>query len=507
VSASQQFQLRGYADVRLIGQGGFSTVYAARQISLDRLVAIKVMTADDDAAAMIDSELRAMAQMAEHPNIAQILEHGIDTAGHPYLVMPLYRESLADLISQHGRLDLETTLRMGVKLSGALHSLNEAGILHRDIKPSNVLLNRFGDVVLCDFGLSIATQAALEIVTEGLSLTVPYAPPEVIQGERAGPPADVYALGATLFTCIAGRRPYDAPSTLSLIRKIIEGQLPSFPDDVDHGFADLLRATLSRNPRERPKALDMGRAMQAIQREHGLPMAEMTIPDERRRSARERQSPVETTVDPTLLDTYAEQGSLTDETSQPSMPGAILPPSTARPPRTAPRSVDQSRALMRPGTYQAPPSPALRSGPPFDPPTTRRPAPPNTAPEPNRGYSKPASGPRRVMARIAFKHQAVMERIRFGVTRAIRSLATLSLFGRQSQPSVEDQIGSWLGRMSADRPTSTDLLGHRPLMEGVAQVLNDPGTALPITIAMCGQWGAGKSSMMLQLGQRLCVKT
>lgn len=484
MSTQVGFALPGYDSIQLVGRGGFSEVYSAYQVAFDRVVAIKVLHARPEAATMIDSELRVAAQMTEHPNIAQILDHGTDGEGRPYLVMPLYRESLADLISLKGRLDLETTLRLGVKLCGAIETLKQAGLLHRDIKPSNVLLNRFGDVVLCDFGIAQATSRSAEPGTVDNAFTAAYAAPEQLAGSEVGPPADVYSLGATLFACVAGRPPFDGP-IFDVIRSVINGEHPALPDDVDAEFAGTVARAMDRSPERRPSALELGLALQALQRERRLPVAEMIIPDRRPGWETERDATAASPPPP-----MAAPPPLIAPTQPP--PGPPPPSPGMQTPTVIPtNSVDGGRI--------APPADAP---PPYmQPPSMYRPMPPPAAGHRRRVGATIGRGLLNVFSVLAMLLLAPLRLLVIGG----RALVTLFSRRRRVPGQARDSAMSIFSRVSADRPTKIDLLGHRPLMEGLAQVLNDSGTALPITIAVCGQWGAGKSSMMLQLADRLCV--
>ena len=127
----------GFEDVAEIGHGGFGVVYRCAQPRLDRAVAVKVLTADLDQE-NLDRFLReqhAMGRLSGHPNIVTILQVGTTTRGRPFIVMPYHaKNSLEALIRRHGPLDWCDTLRIGVKLAGALDAAHRANILHRDVK-------------------------------------------------------------------------------------------------------------------------------------------------------------------------------------------------------------------------------------------------------------------------------------------------------------------------------------------------------------------------------------
>ena len=131
----------GFEDAAEIGRGGFGVVYRCAQPLLDRAVAVKVLTADLDPE-NLDRFLReqhAMGRLSGHPNIVTILQVGTTSTGRPFIVMPYHaKNSLEALIRRHGPLDWHETVRIGVKLAGALEAAHGAGILHRDVKPGNI---------------------------------------------------------------------------------------------------------------------------------------------------------------------------------------------------------------------------------------------------------------------------------------------------------------------------------------------------------------------------------
>lgn len=146
-----QLVAAGFADAEEIGRGGFGVVYRCSQVTLDRMVAVKVLTADLDESnrERFVREQQAMGRLTGHPNIVGVLEVGTTTSGLPYLVIPYYPEdSLDTRIRRHGPLSSEETLRLGVKLAGALATAHRLGILHRDVKPSNILITDYGEPTL-----------------------------------------------------------------------------------------------------------------------------------------------------------------------------------------------------------------------------------------------------------------------------------------------------------------------------------------------------------------------
>ena len=187
----------GISDWRPLARGGFATVWRGRQQTLDRPVAVKV----DDRT--LDSELerrrflgeaKAAGSLSGHPGIVTVHDAGILADGHPYLVMKLCSGgSLTSWLRSENRQSAERICSVGARIADALALAHELGMLHRDVKPANILIDSYGNPGLADFGLAAPEPGA------DASMTVAYAPPEVILGESPSEAGDVYQLAATLY--------------------------------------------------------------------------------------------------------------------------------------------------------------------------------------------------------------------------------------------------------------------------------------------------------------------
>ena len=203
---------------RRIGAGGMGTVYRARDVGLDRPVAVKTLEGADPARLVhLKREAQALAAQA-HPGIAQI--HGLETwRGRPLLVMEhLNGGTLAGRIAA-GPLAPADAVRVAVELAGVLASLHAAGYRHGDVKPSNIAFTAQGTVKLLDFGLA-GPDGARAPVAGG---TVPYLSPEALGGAPAAAADDVWALGVVLYEMGAGRRPF-AGETAEAVAEAIRRQ-------------------------------------------------------------------------------------------------------------------------------------------------------------------------------------------------------------------------------------------------------------------------------------------
>ncbi|OBK13749.1 protein kinase [Mycobacterium asiaticum] len=280
----KQLSADGFEDAVQIGRGGFGVVYRCTQVELDRLVAVKILTIDlDENRPRFEREQRAMAKLTGHPNIAAVLQVGETYDGYPYLVMPFYRhDCLQTEIDRLGRLSAEDTLRVGVKIAGALESAHRLQIVHRDVKPANVMVTDYGEPALTDFG--IAHMSGAFKTESGVFTGSPgFTAPELIQGEPPDPASDVYGLGATLYCALSGRDPYarrSGESVVAQLMRITTEPVPRLTDldiDADADVAAVIHTALATNPQNRPSAAEFGEALQDLQTYLGLPADEMAL--------------------------------------------------------------------------------------------------------------------------------------------------------------------------------------------------------------------------------------
>jgi non-specific serine/threonine protein kinase/serine/threonine-protein kinase len=232
---------------RELGEGGMGTVYLGTRADqqYDKKVAIKLIRSGPGARALIDRFYRERQILAgmEHPNIARMLDGGLNEFGHPYIVMDYVEGQRLDRHCDENRLSVRERLELFRKVCAAVAYAHQHLVIHRDLKPSNILVTTEGEPKLLDFGIATVMRAQTAgadlTVTAGLFLTPLYASPELVRGARVSVSSDVYSLGVILYELLCGRSPYH-PFTLSpaqLIHAITTAD-PNFPSSPATPSAD-----------------------------------------------------------------------------------------------------------------------------------------------------------------------------------------------------------------------------------------------------------------------------
>jgi serine/threonine-protein kinase PknK len=279
-------RIDGFDELELIGKGGFSYVFSARQKDFNRRVALKVLTfglIDERERRSFERECRAMGLVSQHPHIVTVFNAAFTASKQPVIVMELYSGgTLGDRQKREGRLPVAVVLDTGVKIAGALQTAHDRGLLHRDIKPQNLFISDFGEPALGDFGISTLDDE--RSISGGGGLTVHYAPPEVLEGASATAISDLYSFAATLYTLLEGIRPFAPASGVrqpvaELARRIMLEPPPRVRrDDVPRVLSDLFARTMSKSPDERPKsAAEFGQELRRVQVELGLPVTVLPL--------------------------------------------------------------------------------------------------------------------------------------------------------------------------------------------------------------------------------------
>lgn len=245
-----------YEITGLIASGGMGSVYRARDTVLDRVVALKVLSAgggDTDFVSRFRAEATNAARLS-HPNIVQVYDFGYEDSA-PYMAMEYVDgQTLRGVLAERRVLRPEQVARIGEQVAGALEHARRAGIVHRDIKPENILVTTDGHVKVADFGLSRALAESRATQVGMLLGTAHYLAPEQVSGGETDHRADIYALGVVLFEALTGRPPFSGDSPVVVAYKRVSEDVPaassinpSVPPEMD---AVVARAT-ARDPNER----------------------------------------------------------------------------------------------------------------------------------------------------------------------------------------------------------------------------------------------------------------
>ena len=255
---------------KYLARGGMAEVYLGSHLTLERPVAIKFLHSyieqDADLLSRFHREARVVAGL-RHPNIVQIFDFD-STDGHPYIVMeylrgPTLANYLRRMHERHERIPPHQVARLLKGLTAALDYAHEQGVIHRDIKPGNILLNSRADeisfdkpltndveAILTDFGLVRIVDATSQTASGMVSGTPMYMSPEQARGDKTDHRTDIYSLGVVLYEMLAGRVPFEADSTMTILHMQINSPPPPIPG-VPSAVQAVMNRALTKNPEER----------------------------------------------------------------------------------------------------------------------------------------------------------------------------------------------------------------------------------------------------------------
>ncbi|HMF44849.1 MAG TPA: serine/threonine-protein kinase [Polyangia bacterium] len=276
-----------YRVVRLIGEGAMGGIYEARQLRLDKRVAIKVMTRElavnGEALLRFHREAEITSQLG-HPNIITVFDFGTTHAGQPYLVMEyLEGEDLATRLHRKTALTLPAAVRITKQVASALAETHAKGVVHRDLKPANLFLVRvqgedFAKVL--DFGISKVRAASTALTNASTLMGTPmYMAPEQAKGEtELDHLIDQWALSCITYEMLAGRPPYLGDDTAALLYQVVHQEPPrlsNFVNDLPPDVERVIQRALSKEPSERfPNVTAFARALEAAATGRPLPVGE-----------------------------------------------------------------------------------------------------------------------------------------------------------------------------------------------------------------------------------------
>ena len=252
----------GFRITSLIGQGAVGSVYLAEDVRNGNRVALKLLgdeLAQDERFRQRFLRESELAASLDHPHVVPTLAAGEAEDGRLYLAMEYVDGSdLRDMLRREGTLEPPRAIDLVGQVGEALDAAHEAGLVHRDVKPGNVLVAERADgehAYVCDFGLARHVSSVSSLTGDrGFVGTIDYVPPEQIAGGEIDRRADVYSLGCVLFECLAGSRPFERDSELSVVFAHLNEPPPRLSDlrpELPQAFDDVFATALAKSPDER----------------------------------------------------------------------------------------------------------------------------------------------------------------------------------------------------------------------------------------------------------------
>jgi serine/threonine-protein kinase len=257
--------IAGYEVESVVGSGGVGILYRARQLRLNRPVALKLVDAELAADPVVRERLRREARTVaslDHPNVVPLYEAG-EADGTVYIATRwVDGTELGTLIQQNGPLRARRAARIAAQIAAALEVAHEQGLIHRDVKPSNVLLTPEDHVYLTDFGLTKKADSAPGFTAAGQMLgTIDYVAPEQIEGNEAVARGDVYGLACVTYEMLIGSSPYAGGGGMQKMWAHLNAEPPSVREqrlDVPEELDAVIRQGLAKRPGDRPTAAAFG---------------------------------------------------------------------------------------------------------------------------------------------------------------------------------------------------------------------------------------------------------
>jgi eukaryotic-like serine/threonine-protein kinase len=308
--ANRKFQIPGYQMLQKLGKGSMGVVYKAKQQSVDRVVAIKILleplAQNKEFIKRFEREAMIAAKLS-HNNVVNAIDAGV-IDGHYFFVMEYVEgPTIKDFLDKNKAFDEKEALRITLAIAEALKHASQRGLIHRDIKPENVILTKEGEVKLADLGLARLTDDDKWVLSEaGMAIGTPYyISPEQVRGQtNIDIRADIYSLGATLYHMVTGKVPYGGETPTEVMRKHVDPNVVLVPPDhlnsrLSGGLGMVVETMMAKNREHRYQTPDdLILDIKCLQRGEGpmiagqkpdtlLALAEGELDSERQRSASE----------------------------------------------------------------------------------------------------------------------------------------------------------------------------------------------------------------------------
>ncbi|HID97534.1 MAG TPA: serine/threonine protein kinase [Thermodesulfobacteriaceae bacterium] len=248
----------GFKLERELGRGGMGVVYKAHELSLNRKVALKILSerlsSDEDFVRRFKREARVVAAL-NHPNIVQILSYGEEKGLYYFAMEYVSGTDLGQILEEKGKIPLDGALSITAQVADALGEAAARGVVHRDLKPSNIMIDSMGRTKVTDFGIASFKDADARLTRTGMFLGTPeFSSPEQVAGEPLDVRSDIYSLGAVLYKMLSGELPVTGKSPVAVVARVMTEPVrpirqvnPSVPDPV----CDLIEKMMARDINER----------------------------------------------------------------------------------------------------------------------------------------------------------------------------------------------------------------------------------------------------------------
>ena len=246
-----------YEIIRSIGEGGMANVYLAKDIILDRNVAIKILRGDlagDEKFVRRFQREALSASSLSHPNIVEMYDVGEDN-GTYYIVMEYVDGStLKQVIKKRGTLSLSEAIDVMLQITDGIKEAHDSYIIHRDLKPQNILYQENGEIKITDFGIAMALNSTQLTQTNSVMGSVHYLPPEQASGKGATIKSDIYSMGILFYELLTGRLPFKGDNAVEIALKHMKNDIPSvreINDSIPQSVENIILKATAKNPKNR----------------------------------------------------------------------------------------------------------------------------------------------------------------------------------------------------------------------------------------------------------------
>jgi len=246
-----------YKIISKLGSGGMAVVYKAHELSLNRIVALKVLSShlseNNEFIKRFEREARAAAKL-NHPNIIQIYAIGEEEGIYFFSMEYVKGKTLAQIIEEEKKLTYDRAIPIIIQTAEALSEAHKHGIVHRDMKPSNIMVNNNGTVKVTDFGIAYVSQETKLTKSGSIIGTPEYLSPEQCEAKAIDNRSDIYSLGVTFYELLSGKTPYKADTPVSMLMEIVKGNFPPLNKvnpDVPEFIQKIVEKMMQTKPEER----------------------------------------------------------------------------------------------------------------------------------------------------------------------------------------------------------------------------------------------------------------